>query len=92
MAVAMKKTLYDNYWYAVLSTVIEAPMTRAYDLAETIQMDKYKFTYVLTTLVKRGFVQSYEFEVRDVYLKKRKYYYATTKGQLLYLQTAINAL
>jgi hypothetical protein len=54
------------------------------------QIDKYKFTHVLTKLVRRGFVEAYDFEIRDVYLKKRKHYYATTKGQLLYLQTTID--
>jgi DNA-binding MarR family transcriptional regulator len=88
----MKKTVYDELWYEVMTAVISHPMARAYDLAETTDIDKYKFTHVLTKLVRRGFVEAYNFEIRDVYLKKRKHYYATTKGQLLYLQTTIDAI
>jgi len=88
----MKTSQYDLYWYTVLEAVIKNPMAKAYKLAELNGYSPGKFTHVLTILVKRGFVEKYLHEYKDVYYHCDAYYYATTKGQLLYLQTAVNSL
>ncbi len=88
----MKQTQYDLHWFTVLEAVVENPMARAYKLAETINFKPGKFTHVLTKLVERGFVEKYRYEYTNVYFNSDTYYYATSKGELLYCQVALNKL
>ena len=92
MAVGMKPTQYDLHWFTVLEAVIQNPMAMAYKLAATKNFRPGKFTHVLTILVKRGFVAKYHHEYTDVYHRCDTYYYATTNGQLLYMQTAVDKM
>ena len=92
MAVAMKPTQYDLHWFTVLEAVIQNPMAMAYKLAASKNYKPGKFTHVLTILVKRGFVAKYHHEYTNVYYHCDTYYYATSKGQLLYLQTSVDKM
>ena len=88
----MKQTQYDIYWFECLEAVIENPMAMAYKLAAIKNYRPGKFTHVLTILVKRGFVAKYHYEYTKTYHHSDTYYYATTKGQLLYLQTSVDTM
>ena len=88
----MKQTQYDIYWFECLEAVIQNPMAMAYKLAAMKNYRPGKFTHVLTILVKRGFVAKYHYEYTNTYHHSDTYYYATTKGQLLYSQTLVDTM
>jgi hypothetical protein len=92
MAITMKQTQYDIYWFECLEAVIQNPMAMAYKLAAIKNYRPGKFTHVLTILVKRGFVAKYHYEYTNKYYHSDTYYYATSKGQLLYLQTSVDKM
>jgi hypothetical protein len=92
MAIAMKKHNTICIGLTVLEALIQNPMAMAYKLAATKNFKPGKFTHVLTILVKRGFVAKYRYEYTNVYHHCDTYYYATSKGQLLYLQTSVDKM